>query len=469
MKDIKENNNLDPNLVKDVNPDLQPTTERIMGSVSYAASFMGGCVSIGTFSMGASLIGTLTVAQSIIAMTIGCLVIAVGLVLVGNCGHKYGIPYTVQLRSSFGTAGVKIPGALRGIPAIIWFGFQSWIGAGAINSCLKMLFGFSNLPVVYVIFTILQVALAIKGFKEIKWLENFSCLFIIAILIYMLYVVNTKFGTEIGDTFSGITGTWGMPFWAATTSFLGIYSTMIINASDYSRNEKEHIGPVFTGSIYTVAILPVTLFMGLIGLLVTAATGNSDPVEVFSTTMDSKFLTVVTLLFIAFAQVTTNVLNNIVPPSYVLMESFKMKWSHATILVGVLSCCCMPWKLVTADSAAGLSLFTKFYSAFLGPIFAVMVVDYYILRKRKLNINHMYDKKNGPFKGINWAAVIAIIFGSLCSLLVMDLSWYVSLIPTGIAYYFLMKYMKSAKSFRTGTIFDDALPEVDEGNQQQCS
>ena len=64
------------------------------------------------------------------------------------------------------------------------------------------------------------------------------------------------------------------------------------------------MGPTFTGSIYTVAILPVTLFMGLIGLLVTAATGNSDPVVVFSTTMGSKFLTVVTLLFIAFAQVT---------------------------------------------------------------------------------------------------------------------------------------------------------------------
>ena len=132
---------------------------------------------------------------------------------------------------------------------------------------------------------------------------------------YMLYVVKTQFATEIDDVFSGIKGTWGMPFWAATTSFLGIYSTMIINASDYSRNLEGKVGPTFTGSIYTVAILPVTLFMGLIGLLVTAATGNSDPVVVFSTTMGSKFLTVVTLLFIAFAQVTTNVLNNIVPPS----------------------------------------------------------------------------------------------------------------------------------------------------------
>ena len=448
-----ENMKLNPALVKDVDPDLQPTQKRIMGTLSYTASFMGGCVSIGTFSMGASLIGVLTVTQAVIAMAIGCLVIAVALAIIGNCGHKYGIPFTVQLRSSFGTTGVKIPGVLRGLPAIVWFGFQSWVGAGAINSCFKMLFGFDNLPVVYVLFTILQVALAIKGFEGIKWLENISCVFIIAILIYMLYVVNTQFSTEIGDVFSGIKGTWGMPFWAATTSFLGIYSTMIINASDYARNATDDIKPVKATSIYTIAILPVTLFMGLIGLLVTAATGNSDPVAVFSTTMDSKFLTIVTLLFIAFAQVTTNVLNNIVPPSYVLMESFHMKWSHATILVGILSICVMPWKLVTAESAAGLNLFTQFYSAFLGPIFAVMAVDYYILRKKKLDINDMYDKQ-GTFKGINWAAVIAIVIGSLCSLLVMQLSWYVSLIPTGVAYYLLMKVMPSSKPFCKGTIFD---------------
>ena len=73
-------------------------------------------------------------------MTIGCLVIAVALAMIGECGHTYGIPFTVQLRSSFGFTGVKIPGVLRGLPAIVWFGYQSWVGAGAINSCFDILF-----------------------------------------------------------------------------------------------------------------------------------------------------------------------------------------------------------------------------------------------------------------------------------------------------------------------------------------
>lgn len=448
---ITHNTNLNPKFAAGVPADLLPTKERIFGHVSYTASFMGGCVSIGTFSMGAGLIGVLTVPQAIIAMAIGCLVIAIALAIIGKAGQKYGIGFSVQMRSSFGTAGVKVPGVLRGLPAIVWFGFQSWVGAGAINSCFSILFGFDNLPVIYVLFTALQVLLAINGFEGIKWLENISCVFIILILIYMLYTVITQFSSEINGAFDGITGTWGMPFWAATTSFLGIYSTMITNASDYTRNLKEDISAPVTAGLYTLAILPVTLFMGLIGFLVTAATGNSDPVVVFSTLMGSKFLTVVTLLFIAFAQVTTNVLNNIVPPSYILMESFHMNWKPATVLVGVLSACCMPWKLVTDESAAGLNLFTQFYSAFLGPIFAVLAVDYYILRKQTLDVNDLYDKE-GAFKGWNWAAIIAIAVGAVCALIFVQISWYVSLIPTGLVYYFLMKTRKTP--FQKGTIFE---------------
>lgn len=454
MKEILENRVIDPSIEKAVDKDLLPTQKRVMGNISYFASFLGGCVSIGTFAMGASLVGRLTVTQAIIAMTIGCVVIAIALALIGMAGHKYGIPFTVQLRSSFGTAGLKLPGALRGIPAIIWFGFQSWVGAEAIDHSLQMIFGFSNLPIVFGLFVVLQVVLAINGFEGIKWLENISAIFIVGILAYMLYIVKTNFAVELDQSFANIKGTWGMPFWAATTSFLGIYSTMIINASDYSRNLVRKTGPARTANIYVLSILPVTLFMGLIGLLVSVATGNSDPIAVFSTTMNNKFLTVLTLLFIAFAQVTTNVLNNIVPPSYILMEGFKVKWIPATIIVGILSVVVMPWKLVTPESAELLGLFTRFYSAFLGPIFSVMFVDYFILRKQTLNLNDLYDKENGPFKGVNWAGVIAIIIGSIASILIMDMSWYVSLLPTGIAYYLLMKHLPSLDNYRKGTIFE---------------
>ncbi|MCQ4923106.1 NCS1 family transporter [Tissierella carlieri] len=434
-------------------PELLPTKERIMDNLSYLAAFLGGCVSIGTFSMGASLIGVLNLTQAILAMAIGCSVIAIALVLSGSAGHKYGIPFTVQARSSFGFRGVKIPGFLRGIPAIVWFGFQSWVGAGAINVSLKTIFGFDNLPLVFVLFTVLQVILAINGFHGIKWLENISVVFIIGILGYMFYTVYTKYGVEVAATITNIKGTWGLPFWGGTTAFLGIYSTMILNGSDYSRELKRETKPAMTGSLYWLSILPATLFMGLIGLMVSGATGNNDPVAVFSTAMDNQFLTIMTLMFVAFAQVTTNVLNNIVPPVYVLMDTFHLSYKKSAILVGILSICTFPWLLVRPESAGGLSLFVQIYSAFLGPIFAVLVVDYFIIRKKKLNLNDYYNA-DGAFKGVNWAGVIAIIGGSIVSLFFVQISWYASLLPTGLLYYFLMKNMKKAAPFRKGTIFE---------------
>lgn len=444
---------LDDNYRKGVRKELLPTEERIMDNISYLAAFLGGCVSIGTFTMGASLIGVLNLTQAILAMIIGCTVIAVALVLTGKVGHKYGIPFTIQSRSAFGTQGVMLPGLIRAVTAIIWFGFQSWVGAGAVNASLKTLFGLDNLPVVFGLFIILQIILSIGGFEGIKWLENIASVFILATLFYMLYTVYTRYGVEIAESVTNIKGTWGMPFWGGTTAFLGIYSTMIINGSDYSRELQRKTKSLMTGSLYWLAILPVTLFMGLIGLMVSGATGNNDPVAVFSTTLGNPTLTIITLLFVAFAQITTNVLNNVLPSAYVLMDTFKLSYRKSVVLVGVLSVFTFPWLLVKPESASGLALFTQIYSAFLGPIFAVLVTDYYILRKETLNLNDYYNE-DGPFKGVNWAGIIAILIGSVTSLFFVEISWYISLIPTSVAYYILSKNMDKAKEFRTGTIFE---------------
>lgn len=425
---------------------LAPSRHRIMGRWSYLAAWMGGCVSIGTFTVASSLVGTLNLLQTVLAVTIGCLVIAVGLAINGQAGHKYGIPFVVQVRSSFGYAGTKIPGLVRAIPALVWYGFQSWVGAGAINLVTAELFGFDNVVVCFILFQVLQIGLSIYGFTGIKWLENIGVIFILGALIYMFISVINTYGDEIGTDLIDVEGTWGVPFWSATMLFLGIYATMMLNVSDYSREHVKNTGPSLLTTIYSMAILPVTLFMGAIGFMVSGATGTMDPIEVFSNATDNTPLLIITMLFIAFAQVTTNVLNNVVPPTYVFMDVFKIPFKVAVVLIGLLAVATCPWLLVRPESADGLSTFIQIYSAFLGPIFAIMVVDYYAIRRRTLQLAALYDE-TGPYRGVNPAGVIALVVGAASAFAFAEVGWYVSLVPTGLVYYFLMTKWPACRRF----------------------
>ncbi|MGJ8611563.1 MAG: NCS1 family transporter, partial [Octadecabacter sp.] len=413
---------------------LAPSKERIMDPVSYLFAWLGGCVSIGTFTVGSGLVGTLNLAQVIVAIAIGCTVIGVALAINGQAGHKYGIPMMVQARSSFGFTGNKLPALVRSVPAIVWFGFQSWVGAGALNLVSAQMFGFDNIVFYFVTFQFLQIGLSIFGFHGIKWVENIGSVFIIGALIYMFISVLNRYGDAIGTNLIDAEGTWGAPFWGATMLFMGIYATMMLNVSDYSRELRKTVGPFKQVAIYANSILPATLFMGMIGIMVSSATGVVDPIEVFASAVDNPVLLVVTLLFIAFAQLTTNILNNVVPPAYALMDTFGFSFRKSAILVGLLAFCTFPWKLVQDQSADGLNLFIQTYSAFLGPIFAVMVVDYYVIRKQKLDIAMHYDA-SGPYAGVNWAGFIASAIGVVFALMLSGISWYASLIPAGLSYY----------------------------------
>ncbi|WP_218689196.1 NCS1 family transporter [Psychrobacter sp. BF1] len=425
---------------------LAPQTTRIMGPWSYLFAWLGGCVSIGTFTVGSGLVGTLNLLQVVVAITIGCTVIGAALMINGRAGHKYGIPFMVQCRSAFGFSGNRIPAIVRSVPAIVWFGFQSWIGAGALNLVSDTLFGYNNLIVFFVGFQFLQIGLSVLGFHGIKWLENIGSVFIIGSLVYMFFSVISKYGDAISTNLINVEGTWGTPFWGATMLFLGVYSTMMLNVSDYSRELHKNVGLFRQVAIYANSILPATLFMGLIGLMVTSATGEVDPISVFSSAVDNKPLLVITMIFIAFAQVTTNILNNVVPPAYALMDIFNLKFKTAAVVVGLLAFCTFPWELVKDESAAGLNLFIQTYSAFLGPLFAILVVDYYFIRKQNLDLDKLYDE-NGPYKGVNMAAVIAMVVGVVVALTFSSVSWYAGLIPAGGLYWLLMLKLPSAQQF----------------------
>ena len=433
-----------------------PANERILGPLSYLSAWLGGCISIGTFALGSSVTELgLNMTQALLAMLIGSLVLIVGLVLNDKLSYKTGIPYVVQLRSAFGMKGTVAPAVIRALPAIVWYGVQSWLAGTALNQVSVTLFGFDNVIFFFILFQVGQLLLSLLGFKGVKWIENVGAVFIVCALLYMFYICVTQYETEISSKLIGTEGSWGMPFWGAIVSFFGVNIAVMLNAGDYVRELKHGVSDGKRGVLYFFAMVPATVFMGVIGLMITTATGISNPIVAFSNAVENKVLVVVTLLFIIAAQVTTNLLSNVIPPVYALMDIFKLRHKVSAVIVSVLAVCTFPWELVKESSAAGLDMFILVYTAFIGPIFAVLFTDYYLVRKQQVNLDDLYDAK-GPFSTWNPAAIAAIAIGAAVGMMNIKLCFFTSFIPTVIAYYVLMKVLPASAPFRKGTGLDNA-------------
>jgi len=430
---------------------------RTMSWTSNTMLWLGGCISIGTLAMGSAQLETgLNLLQLFLAVLIGSTILVVGIALNDQFGYYQGAPYAIQLKSAYGTKGNILPVMLRGLPAIVWYGYQTWLGGTAINNISILLFHYDNVWVFFIAFQVIQILLSIKGFQGAKWVGNIGGTVILLAMFYLLYICLTTQWDVIQVNFSNKAGTWGMPFVAAIIAFFGNSTTVMLNASDYSREVKKGYSSTVRGFSYFMAMVPATVLLGIIGAMASSATGIANPINAFAQMVDNKLILIVTLAFIIFAQLSTNLASNVIPPAYAFMDVFKMKHRTAVIIVGILAVATFPWVLTNDSSAAGLSLFVKIYSAFFAPIFAVLIVDYFILHKRsftKEQLADLYDD-NGMHKGVNWAAIIATAIGAVIGLLNVNLSFFTATIPTGIIYYLLMKNMKSCANFRVGTTLE---------------
>jgi NCS1 family nucleobase:cation symporter-1 len=355
--------------------------------------------------------------------------------------------------------GTVIPTIVRALPALVWYGVQSWLGGSALNEVSKALFNFDCMILYFALFQFVQMTLSLTGFKGVKWVENIGAVFIICALIYMFYVCLSSYGDVIREKLSDVEGTWGLPFWSTIISFFGVNILVLLNCGDYARELKPGYSAGKRAISYFVAMVPTTVFMGIIGLMISTATGIANPIVAFSTALDNKFLVVVTLCFIIFAQMTTNLLSNVIPPVYALMDIFKMKHKPAAILVSVLAVCACPWLLVSDASAKGLDVFVQIYTALAGPAVSILIVDYFFVRRQRIEIKDLYLDA-GPFKGFNPAALLAILVGAAVGLLNIKLSFFTAFIPTALAYYYGTKYMKGAANFRKDSVFDNNYSEV---------
>lgn len=433
--------------------------DRAVKPLDYVFMWIGDGVNIGNMTLGASVIvagiATLNLFQTIVAALISIAIISAIFALNDQIGYKKGIPYVVQLRMAFGTKGTVISSLLRGVPAIVWYGIQSWIGGTALNEIAKILTNgsFDNVFVCFVVLQLVQIVISLYGFHAIKWVETIASIIFIIGLIYVFGILVTQYGEEITSTWVQSEGSWGLPFFALIMVFLGNYAGIFVSAADYSRELKTGLSNTKRGALY---FIPITLSYGfviVIGAMLASATGVTNPAIALPIVLNNDILAVAVSAFIVFTVIATNMVANVIPPTYVITLLTKLKYKASAIVAGLLALAAFPWLLIQESSAAGLNMFVLIYSAFLGPVIAILLVDYYFVRKQRVDLGDLYNE-NGPFKGYNPAGLIAMFIGAGAAFVEVDLAWIVGLIVAGVSYYLLSKFAFKGSSFKKGTIFE---------------
>lgn len=415
-----------------------PLDSRIFGLSTYIPFWISSMVVIQIFIVGQTFVppnGSLNLFQASIAAVISALIVGIMFIVNSHPGMTYGIPFIVQARSAFGFNGARVASLIRVLPAVVWFGIGSWIGAAAVSYITENYWGWSSTPTYFISFLFIQTLLAYYGIQVAKW---FNSLLSAVIIIFLIYI-NIQFlivgNLEVSASWQG-EGDWGLPFFASITAAVGILITGAINNGDISRyliNSAKHnwIGHLF-------GIVPTYLLLVFTGILAAIVTGIWDPIEALVSVVPNPSIAVLMLVFVIAAQVTTNLTLNIIPPAIVLMETFNIKWGISTIIVGILGIVTFPWLLLTNET---FNTFIGYYSAFLGPLLGILITDFYFVRDRRFNVSRLY---NNAVK-YNWLGLGALLIGGIIGIVFLEISWMVSLPISSLLYWLGYKYLPSYK------------------------
>lgn len=434
-----------------INKDLMPTTssDRSLNFIDFTLLWAGMTVNIAGFAIGAQFYPQLAPVSVLWAIFAAYMMVTVLLVLNGDMGIKYGITFAVYMRACYGYKGSWIPGIIRTIPCFFWFGFQTWVGALALDSVVNMLTGFSSVPAWIVIFGAAQIFNAIYGLKAMAKFDWFAipmlAIVFIAIFLWLLKANDASFASDI--LYAPAENSYSMAF--AIMGIAGGWITMALNSPDLTRQLKlkNGVGKTFVerNTIPFFGQVIGLVFAGalilIVGLTASILTGEWNPIDVVAKTFgpDRPIILFVCFLTITLAQWSTNTAANLMPPTYILLNCFeRLTYAKATIISGIIGLVFMPWKF-----SAYLVQFQVFSSSLLGPICGIMLADYYIIRKMMLNVPDLYNA-NGQYRysgGFNPAAVISTIVAFIAGYLVPDYAFFVTLVIGFGGYIVLMRTM----------------------------
>jgi len=458
---------LDPETIRSsslYNEDLAPvpTERRSWGTYNYAALWIAMSVNIPTYMLASGMIaGGMNWKQAIFTVFLGNVLVLIPMLLNAHAGARYGIPFPVFARASFGVLGANIPAVLRALVACGWFGIQTWIGGEAINAMIIALApGWKNFgagaAVCFAAFWLLNVLVIVRGIKTIRFLQAVSAPFLLLIGLALLLWARTKAG-GFGPMLSTPSkfhsfGEFFRFFIPSLTGVVGFWATVALNIPDFTRYARSQRAQMVGQALG----LPATMtFYSFIGIAVTSATvilfGEAiwDPVAVLSR-LGNPVAVVIAMIALLMATLNVNVAANVVSPANDFSNLSPRRISFRT---GGLITCAMgilmqPWKLL-ASYGSYIFGWLVGYSGFLGPIAGVLICDYFVLRKKIILVEDLYQRGSfyefsGGFNGNAIAALAAgagvafvgLVYPPLRGL--YNYAWFVGFLVSFLAYYALM-------------------------------
>ena len=407
--------------------------------------------------------------------------------LIGKPSQKYGLPFAVLLRTSLGFKGAQYFGFLRCLVGIFMFGVQTYFLSKAFTYLIRIsLFTFdssileNNIFLIFILglnvidWTSIIIAILLQSFlfsigiNFNKKIINYSAIIVYSGIVFFFFVVllndvksTSKAFVEIFNYKNLIDKNNIWPVITIAGTVFAYFSIILVNFGDFSRyvkNEKELkkgnlslILNLIVFSFFSVFIvIGSDVFLNLKFLdLNSILTSPNDIIGKF----DNLTITIIALLFIIVASLSTNLVSNFIPSQYSLINFIpnKLNLKSSSLIIGFLGFVVSIFWL-TLISQIGILSFIDTFAAFFGPLFGVMIADYYLIKNKELSNNDIYsiDGEGLYFYSGGWhlKGVYSLFIGFIFSastiwnanlMFLQSYGWLIGAIVAWITYYLLAK------------------------------
>jgi NCS1 family nucleobase:cation symporter-1 len=440
------------------NADLAPVpaSRRNWTTYNFAALWISMAHCIPTYMMAGGLVAVgMNWWQALLTIALGNVIVLVPILLNAHPGTKYGIPFPVLARASFGTQGANVPAVLRAIVACGWFGIQTFIGGEAVKTFVEALWpGYATLgggatflglslpsALTFLAFWGLNIFIILRGMNAVRVFENWAApLVLVMAAVLLIWAVGRAGG--VGPMLSQPSrfetfGDFWKVFVPSLTGMVGFWATLSLNIPDFTRFGKGQREQMLG---QTLGLPTTMLAFSAMGVVITSAAQailkNADlsklwdPVFILSQLtspnapagLDAPLIessgvrllvAIISLFGVGIATISVNIAANVVSPAndFANLAPRLISFKTGGVITGVLGILMLPWKFL---SSADTYIFNWLigYSALLGPIAGVMIMDYWVLRRTELDVPELY-RPRGKYAGVNWAAVGALVIGVL--------------------------------------------------------